>query len=224
MVNEVIASDVADTLQGLMEQTELAQGYRDPSIPEGAVLAVSRDAAGAEVRWTKPSSMVRAGKTPLPERFEAYDTKGNLHRLPTAMMTMMLSKPKADAPGVRAFHTHTGGKTRETCSICPEDIVPFEGTCDWCLKRTNGAVRKQFEDEDKQIAHYRAFHEQEYGTLQTRLDREERRAQIEAQNRIAEAMLASVQQNSTPALACDECGWTGKDVAKHKARAHKDGE
>lgn len=191
-----IAAQGAEVLEELLSNTGLAQGYRDQSIPEGTLLAETTGPIGEQVRYKKPSSMVRAGKTPLPERFAAYDKFGNLSMLPTAMMSLMLSKPRADAPNERAFHTHTRGITRDNCGICPKAEATFEETCEWCLKRSAGAVRKQFADADAKETHERAFHPQEKEAFERRLERAERQAALDAQNRLAEAMLTMAKQNA----------------------------
>ena len=194
----------AQVLQELMANVGVAQAYRDTSIPEGTVLLETEGPIGETVRYKKPSSMVRAGKVPLPERFDAYDKFGNHSSLPTAMMSKMLSKPRADSPTERAFHTHTGGVTRATCRICPVPTEPFAETCEWCLKRTAGAVRKRFDDEDAKDRHERAFHPDERTARDLRLDREERRASLEAQQRLAEAMIQMAQGNTPPPVEMEK--------------------
>lgn len=189
----------ADVLQELMANADLAQAYRDPSIPEGTVLSETVGAAGEMVRFKKPSSMVRAGKTPLPERFAAYDKFGNLSMLPTAMMTAMLSKPRADSPNERAFHTHSRGITRDTCQICPKATEAYPETCEWCLKSSGGLVRKRFEDEDAKERHERAFHPDEKVAFTARMERAERQADREAQQRLAEAMLKMAEARAADA-------------------------
>ena len=191
------AVESADLLQDLIANAaSVADGYRDPSIPEGALLGETTGLAGEQVRWKKQKSMVHAGAVPLPERFEAFDKFGHNSMLPTAQMSRMLSKPRADSPGERAFHTHTRGTTRQSCSICPEPKSPIEQTCEFCLERTAGAVTKVFYRENDVYSHKRGFHPQEFEAQERILDRAERRAQIEAQQSVAEAMLAMAQSQT----------------------------
>jgi hypothetical protein len=186
-------SESATALQDMINQTEvMASAYRDANLPDGSTIGET-EIHGQQVKWKKPRSMVRAGATPLPERFEAFDKFGNSSMLPTAQLGRMLSKPRADSPGERAFHTHTSGKTRELCSICPTPKQPIDETCEFCLERTAGSVRKVFYSESSVYAHKNAFHHDEFAAVERTLERAERRAQIDAQNRVADAMLAAVQ-------------------------------
>lgn len=189
--------EIADVLQDMMASADIAAGYRDPSIPEGTVLGESTGAAGEQVKWKKPSSMVKAGSTPLPERFEAYDRDGSMSLLPTAQMSRMLSKHRADDPSTRAFHTHTRGMTRETCRICPEPKTPIEQTCEFCKERANGRVVKVFYKEADLLAHERYYHPLESESRDTAVERAERRADREAQQRIAEAMMKMSEGNTS---------------------------
>lgn len=184
--------DAAEVLNDLMEQS-VAQMQRDASIAAGTVLAEFELADGATHREVKSNSMVRNGKTPLPERFAAWDKFGNLSMLPTAQMGRMLAKERADSPGERAFHVHTGNTTRETCRICPEPKQPIEALCNHCTGVRS--VKPTFFSEEQLIAHKRVAHTLEYQTELEALERADRRAAIDAQNRVAEAMLAAVQQN-----------------------------
>lgn len=191
-------AEQAEVLQDLIANAEtMASSYRDNSIAEGALLGETVGPAGEQVRWRKQRSMVKAGAVPLPERFEAFDKFGKSSMLPTAQLTRMLSKPRADAPGERAFHTHRG---EAACRICPPSSEAFTGTCEFCLERTAGAVRKHFSNASAQRAHLRAFHPDELEMLERELDRAERKADRETQARLAEAMLQMAQgQAAKPA-------------------------
>lgn len=189
--------EVADVLQDMMASADIAASYRDPSIPEGTVLGESIGPAGEQVKWKKPSSMVKAGNTSLPERFEAYDRDGNVSSLPTAQMSRMLSKTRADDQSVRAFHTHTRGMTRETCRICPDPKTPIAQTCEFCKERANGRVVKVFYKESDLLAHERYYHPLESESRDSAIERAERRADREAQQKVADAMVA-LAQNNTP--------------------------
>lgn len=232
MVNEPPASfelgvQTADLLQDMMERVEVsAAGYRDLNIPAGTVLG-EQDVYGQQVRWTKPNSMVRAGKVPLPERFPAFDKFGNLSMLPTAQMGYMLGKERADAPGERAFHTHTRGMTRETCPICPAERKPIEALCPWCTGAKG--LRNCFFSETDFYLHQRRFHEDEFTAQEQAMERAERREQMQLQRQTAEAMLA-VAQHATPQPArmdpvtCEECGEefaNRRKLAGHRMGAHR---
>lgn len=206
MVNEApgtddgvaIAAETADVLQGLIQHTEdIAALYRDPSVPEGAVIGQSV-IAGQQVQWTKPGSMVRAGKVPLPERFTAWDRDGNPSELPTAQMSYMLQKKRADAPSERAFHTHTRGMTRESCTICPAEKPRIATLCQWCTG-ARGRV-PTFTSEDQIITHQKRYHPEEFEAYERAVEREERRAELEAQRQLAEAMMAMAQRQVAPAV------------------------
>lgn len=184
---------VSDVLQEMMVKSEaVAAGWRDNDLPEGALLGES-EVQGQQVRWKKQKSMVRAGNVPLPERFVAFDRTGAMSMLPTAQMARMLSKPRADDPSVRAFHTHSGGKTAATCSICPPPKEPIAQTCEFCLERTGNAVRKVFYSETAYRVHHKNLHPEEFDNLERNIERAERRAQIEAQQKVADAMMAMAQ-------------------------------
>lgn len=188
--------DSASVLNDMMEQS-IATMQRDASIAAGTVLGEYELADGATHREIKTNSMVRNGKTPLPERFAAFDKFGNLSMLPTAQMGRMLAKDRADAPGERAFHVHTGGKTRKTCGICPPAMTPIDMLCEFCT-----GVRSQkptFFTEEQLISHQRVAHSLEYQTKGEALERADRRASIDAQNKLAEAMLEVARNNNPPA-------------------------
>lgn len=186
----------ADVLQNMMAQVDMSAAYRDQSVPEGALLGET-ELQGQQVRWKKQKSMVRAGATPLPERFEAFDRAGNSSMLPTAQMGRMLSKMRSDAPSERAFHTHTRGMTRESCPICPAPRTPIAESCDFCFERTGGKLAKKFYSESEAYAHKTRLHPEEFANLERMIDRAERAAQIEAQMRVADAMLAMAQSQSS---------------------------
>lgn len=195
MVSEA-ATDAQDTLQDLMSKQEAMLAARhDPAVPEGAVIGES-DIGGQMVKWKKPRSLVRNGDTPLPERFMAFDKFGNMSMLPTAMMGVMLSKPRADAPGERAFHTHSGGKTRETCGICPPEKKPIDALCPFC-KGPRG-IRPTFLTEYDFTTHKNRLHPEEFAAEERAIDRAERRASLEAQERLAQAILQSVKAGNAP--------------------------
>lgn len=194
-----VALETADVLQDMMAKAEvLAAGYRDNSLPEGALLG-EMELQGQQVKWKKQKSMVRSGNTPLPERFEAFDRDGRSSMLPTAQMGRMLSKPRADALGERAFHTHTRGMTATMCKICPEPKQPIEQTCQFCLGRTAGRLRKVFYDETDLYIHETRLHPDELASRERQIERAERNAQIEAQQRVAEAMMAMAKQQAEQA-------------------------
>ena len=198
MTNET-QIEVSDVLQDMMAQADVAAAYRDLSIPEGALIGEAVGPAGEQVKWKKQSSMVKAGNTPLPERFEAYDRNGGLSLLPTAQMSRMLSKTRADDATARAFHTHTRGLTRATCQICPEPKTPIAQTCEFCKERNGGKAVKVFYKESDLLAHERYFHPLESESRDATIERAERRADREAQKQIADAMVA-LAQNNTPAV------------------------
>lgn len=229
------AAEVAELLSDLATKADaVAQLQRDPSIPAGTVL-VESEIEGAVHREVKNGSMVRMGKVPLPERFEAWDVYGNASMLPTAQMTRMLQKPNAERPGVRAFHVHSRGVTRENCAICPPLEGAFDGTCTWCFERTAGAVRKVFATQEAQEDHFYAFHQRQNEALQRRFEREMREAELRAQRDLANAMLAMAggrpaEPEPEPEVAavaapepgvsgahdCPACGWVNK-VGKPQA-------
>jgi len=178
-----------------LTQKSVAQMQRDPSIPAGTVLEEHEIADGAIHREVKNNSLVRAGKVALPERFAAFDKYGNISMLPTAQMGRMLSKERADSPGERAFHTHSRGMTRETCSICPAALEPLKDVrCNFCTGAR--AIRDTFTSEEQLLRHKQLMHSLEYQAENEALDRAERRAGLEAQQKLAEAMLAVAQQNA----------------------------
>lgn len=197
---------MADTLavaQLMDELTSVAQKQRDPSIPSGTILAEAeeRDEAGNLLtvnREIKQNSMVRNGKVQLPERFPAFDKFGGMSMLPTAQMGKMLAKERADSPGERAFHTHTGGMTSETCNICPSKPAFIEARCPFCTGAR--ALRNTFTSEQQFIAHKQSMHQREFETEERAITRAQAQANIEvqtriaeAQERLAEAMLANQQ-------------------------------
>jgi hypothetical protein len=182
------------------ELTSVAQRQRDPSIPSGTVLAETELEDGAIYREVKQNSMVRNGKTELPERFAAFDKFGNLSMLPTAQMGKMLSKERADSPGERAFHTHTRGMTRDTCTICPAEKTPIEALCPFCTGAR--AIKNTFTSEQQFITHKQLMHALEFETEERALDRAQAQSNLtaqqriaDAQERLAEAMIAN-QQNA----------------------------
>lgn len=233
MVTDV--SEAMETLQGMVaEADQLAAAYRNPDIPAGTVLGETSLGSGT-VQWTKPPSMVRAGKTALPKRFAAYDRDGALHMLPTAQLNRMLSKSRADAPGERAFHTHRADITRETCPICPPLKVPYPGSCEWCMESRH--VKKVFANATAQRTHKLRYHPDELAANEAEVERAERREQIDAQKSVADAILASVQGGAAAApatrardlpvteavpvkpatvklpgqpMSCDQCDWVTK--------------
>lgn len=185
--------EVAQLLDELTQKS-VEQMRRDPSVPAGTVLEEHELTDGAVHREVKQNSMVRAGKVALPERFMAFDKFGNFSMLPTAQMGRMLAKERADSPGERAFHTHSGNTTRETCAICPPELKPIEGLrCNFCTGAR--AVRDTFTSEEQYLSHKRAMHEREHQAENEAMDRAERRASLEVQQKLAEAMLQAVQQN-----------------------------
>jgi hypothetical protein len=186
------AVEQTDLLQELIEKAEsVATMQRDPSIPAGTVLGES-DVYGAIHREVMPNSLVRAGKVPLPERFEAWDVYGNPSMLPTGQMARMLSKPNAEMPTVKAFHTHRKDVTRDNCTICPPTKKPYSGSCQWCAERTAGKVDKKFKDQTEQEGHFEYYHPREWAALQRQLDRDERKASLKVQEDLAKAMLQAV--------------------------------
>jgi len=188
------ASELADTLQALMERADgTPLMFHDES----------RDGPGPQQMRVR-NSMVRFGKQALPERFDAYDKHGNRHSLPTAMMTAMLSKPRADAPAERAFHTHIRGMTRETCSICPAPKTPWDGACEFCAPGSGKARAGAFPTENDYIVHKRRLHPEENDAQERVLDRLERQALLKAQERLAEAMLTNQQQRSSDGVQQDD--------------------
>jgi hypothetical protein len=199
------AIEAADTLQDLMAMADtISSGQRDTSIPEGSTLGET-ELQGQQVRWKKQKSMVHSGDTPLPERFKAFDTFGNTSMLPTAQMGRMLSKMRADDKTTRAFHTHTRGMTSASCTICPTPKEPISETCEFCLERTNGAVRKVFRSETDAYAHKTRLHPEEFANLERMQERAERAESLAAQReiaatqeRLAEAMMAMATQNAKP--------------------------
>ena len=202
MVTEQSATELqqeqADVLGEMLAQADIAASYRDQSIPEGALLGEA-DIPGQQVRWKKPKSMVHAGNVPLPERFVAYDRDGVASMLPTAQMGRMLSKPRADDPSTRAFHTHSGGITQATCRICPEAPAYIEQSCEFCLERTHGAVHKKFRNETDAYRHKASFHPDELANLERMTERAERQAEIATNRALAEAMMAMARANSEAA-------------------------
>lgn len=194
------ALEAVELLNDLAGQAEdAARAQRDARVSAGTVLS-EFDVEGATHRETKHGSGVRLGKTQLPERFEAWDVYGRSSMLPTAQMTYMLTKPHAERRELRAFHVHRGF-ARQDCSICPPQAEPYEGTCQWCLVRTAGAVVKVFADEDAKDRHERWAHHDEKETLDRRLDREMQRAQLKTQQELAEAMIAMARDRTEPAQA-----------------------
>ena len=190
-----VAIEQAEVLQGLMAQADAA-GYRDQSLPEGTLLGET-ELQGQQVKWRKPKSMVRTGNTPLPERFAAFDKFGHVSMLPTAQMGRMLSKPRADSPGERAFHTHTGGVTTETCKICPDKMpAAIDATCDFCVDRTVG---KRFYREADLFAHQTRLHPDELMAFDRAIEREQRRGELESQQALASAMLEVARLNGAQA-------------------------
>lgn len=219
MVSELgMATEVADLLNDLTSKVEdVAKMQRDPSIPAGTVLAEA-EIDGAVHRELKQNSMVRMGKTPLPERFEAWDLYGHSSMLPTAQMARMLSKPNAERPGVRAFHLHRGGVTRENCTTCPPAPPEYEGTCTWCFERSAGSVRKSFASQAVQEAHFAYYHPMEWETFQRVAEREMRQAEVAANRELAQAMLA-VAQNRVPTAVVEPEPVADSPDAGHVAAA-----
>ncbi len=200
-----LQQEQADVLGDMLEKADVAAAYRDSSIPEGTLIAEG-EIQGQQVKWKKPKSMVRAGNTPLPERFEAYDRDGVLSLLPTAQMSRMLSKPRADDPNTRAFHTHSRGMTRETCKVCPEAPTYIAQTCEFCLERTHGAVRKHFTKESDAYRHSQTFHPEELAALERATERAERQAELDTNRQLAAAMMemAKAQAANAPHAAAAE--------------------
>lgn len=184
---------VADLLNDLASQVEdVAKAQRNPNIPAGTVLSET-EVDGVVHRELKHNSLVRMGKVPLPERFEAWDVYGRSSLLPTAQMSRMLSKPNAERPTLRAFHLHRAGTTRETCQTCPPTLEPYSGSCQWCSERTGGLTRKTFASQGAQEAHFEYFHPMEWQALQRRMEREMRQAELAANRDLAAAMIAVAQ-------------------------------
>lgn len=204
-----LQQEQADLLGDMLAEADLAASYRDSSIPEGTLLGEA-EIQGQQVKWKKQKAMVRSGNTPLPERFEAFDRNGISSMLPTAQMSKMLSKPRADDPTVRAFHTHSRLTTRASCIICPPAREPIESTCEFCLERSAGAVRKVFYSEANKRSHQRAFHENQLIDLETAQDRAQRDAEIETNRNLANAMMemARAQAESVKHAAAAETAAT----------------
>lgn len=222
-VNMETAANVADTLQSLMERADGTPIMHHDPTRDGEL-----DPGPQQMRVR--NSMVRMGGKQLPERFDAYDKWGNLHRLPTAMMTAMLQKPRADAPNERAFHTHTRGVTRESCAICPEPKERWQGACEFCPPGSGKAAVGSFPSENDCIVHKRRLHPEEHEAQERMLERADRRGLLEAQERLAEAMMR--QTTSAPVAAtalypCEEDGCdhapfaTAHGLSVHEAKAHK---
>lgn len=239
MVSE--QAERADDMAAML--SSMADKYRDPNIEPGTLLGES-DVGGQQVRWTKQRSMVRMGKTPLPERFEAWDIYGKMSMLPTAQMNYQLAKPNAEFMDRRAFHVHVGGVTRTNCKICPPTKEPYPGSCEWCLESSFGKVVKKFADQNEQETHFYLYHERQWATLQSQLARKERAEETAANRELAQAVLAAVQPRPlaeasaretearrapepADAAACDQCDYVGDTphaLSIHKGRAHKGGE
>lgn len=118
---------------------------------------------GVPVKQGKVSSMVRYNGKELPERTRVFDKFGNPSEVPTAQLAHHLSKPRADSPGERAFFARPPvGKEQGY----------IEETCEWCLKRTGGAVRKKFVDIDDWHNHCQDKHPREYERKLKAEDRE----------------------------------------------------
>lgn len=186
------ATERADVLQELMAQTDARAAFSDPGVPEGTLLSeYELPDGGGSVRYRKPRSMVRNGQTPLPERFMAFDKFGNMSMLPTATMQYSLSKPRADSPGERAFHTHTRGMTRETCPICPPAKEPIAFRCEWCMGARK--LKDTFFSETDAILHQRRMHTDEFEASERAIERAERRAQLEMQQKQIDAQISLAQ-------------------------------
>lgn len=120
------------------------------------------DVGGVKLKHRKNSTMVHRNGVELPERTKVYDMYGRSSLVPTAQLQYHLSKRHID--GSRAFYAKPPNGLAEDRHI--------DETCEWCLKRTGGAVRKKFEDLDAMEAHFEAFHPREYAAKLRREERE----------------------------------------------------
>lgn len=144
-----VNEEMADLLDGLEQNARAMPGDE------------IGDIGGIKMRHRKNSSMVHRNGVELPERTKVYDALGRPSLVPTAQLQYHLSKRTIG--GERAFYS------RPPQGVPEQEFI--EDTCEWCLKRTAGKVRKRFEDIDAMEAHFEAFHPREYAN---KLRREER--------------------------------------------------
>lgn len=162
MVDTATFADV--DLEGI--PNEVSQ-LLDAAVTRAQAGEVIGSADGVQFRQGKTRTMVNYKGVELPERTRVYDKFGMPSDVPTAQLTRMLSKPRADAPGERAFFPRPpAGK----------EIVYIPETCEWCLK---GGVRKRFMDMDDLENHCEMLHPREYGRKIRREDNNRRGASVD---------------------------------------------
>lgn len=195
-----------------LEELSKTQGidYR-ASVPAGTVLGEEEIEPGAKTVYKKSDSLMRAGKTPLPERQPLYDiVRHDMSMVPPTIIHARMSK----YPG--RFTT-----------IKPEDWdenqpVPIDETCEICaadperLADPRAEKRPKFYTQQALTLHYRLVHTMEWDDIQLeRAERQRRADQADMRDLIASiASMATRGQDLPPEVA----------EAVEKARRRKGGE
>lgn len=194
----------------------LADGEaRNVKAEEGQLL-YEQDIGGMPMRRFKNRSMVHAGGKPLPERVAVYNAlnPNDISYVPTAMLPRILSKTHPD--GSRVFLPSR-----------PKDFVPIQyidQTCDFCLKASNGQVRKRFEDWDTYERHQQDRHPAEWEARERRREREERTEERRLLRQLFERSFEqAAEAKPDPAFSCETCGkaFSKKVALVGHQRSHK---
>lgn len=179
-VDPAVLDELGELLESYGALPDVADARRDPSIPEGAVLSET-DMGGIPTRMVKQRSMVRAGKTALPERTPVYRWPTNqIVMAPTAALLQQLSKVNRD--GHRVFSRRPWPDAIEPTFV--EKEVPTQD---------GRRMTRRFPNEGA----YRQFMRYKHPEIWDEMQREEAKAEhdeeIRANRELAEAILASVE-------------------------------
>jgi len=192
MVSEQIEAgtemnELLDTLLDQVDDAALAQKRRDPSIPEGTILAEVGDESSGITRFRKQSSMVSMNGKALPERFAVYDRGNRIHMVPTADMMRQLAKPN--------FRSISKGPWPDV-----PVPTPIDATCQFCNKRRVEAGNhepKVFYDEGNVEAHMVAFHSNQWTALLRAQEQETRSEESRLNREMLDAMMELLKQGRT---------------------------
>lgn len=194
-------------IEELLGKVEQQARDRQANAETGEVLAETtivddKTGQGMATRWTKRSSMVRAGDVELPERVQVFDKNGVPSMVPTAALRYHLNKK--DRFGNRKFFAERPADYKEPVFI--------DQTCPVCFKISG--VRKKFQDEIDYEGHMDTFHPREWASL---LRKEEREARAGATAKDFGAVLLSMSDSEKQALKA----LLGTEPAKPKRAAKK---
>lgn len=170
--------------QFIQEMSEVAGVDFRANVPAGTQLGEQEIEPGANVKWTKPSSMMRVGKTALPERIALYDLMTHDRSMvpPTIAQKRMATYPgRFTLKEPADWHAGDPEVIDETCEICIRQPEFLDGSLD----------RPAFTSWSQLRQHYQLFHTNEWVALED--DRREReRREEQGQMRALIASIASM--------------------------------